>query len=75
MKHDEQRQADAERDQRNEEMAVGKQSLGFVEERHLRNAIEWNRLAPTLRGCGVAVKAAARKHKCVEFVYVSEADP
>ncbi|MGB6687804.1 MAG: hypothetical protein WBE76_08165 [Terracidiphilus sp.] len=50
MKHDEKRKADAERDQRNEEMAVGEHSHGFIEERHLRSAIEWNRLAPTLRG-------------------------
>jgi hypothetical protein len=50
MKHDEKRKADAERDQRNEEMDVGEHSHGFVEECHLRIAIGWNRLAPTLRG-------------------------
>jgi len=50
MKHDEQRKADAECDQWDEEVAVGENGSGFVEECHLRNAIEWNRLAPTLRG-------------------------
>jgi hypothetical protein len=50
MKHDEQRKTDAERDERNEEMNVGEQSDGFIGECHLRSAIEWSRLAPTLRG-------------------------
>jgi hypothetical protein len=66
VKHDEQRKTDAEGDERNEEMAVGEQSHGLIEECHLRSAVEWNRLAPTLRGCGVAVKAAAAgSHECI----------